>query len=232
MVEATTLASFASAVESLATVIALAAAGWWTFLLFVRKRERYPRARTTHSLIFLDEVDCYKLWRLSVKVENLGNVLIDLCRGRVRIQAIRPAPEELKQALLRGEELPRVEGYEFPWPEVDKFALEWGNNGYRIEPLESEEFHFDFRLTGSVEAVQIYSYFQNLTEKRKEIGWNCTTVQNIQGGRDGRQAANSVRSSATEAGEPSGAEALARAAEESSNQARAPQGGKISPSRH
>jgi hypothetical protein len=231
MIEPVTVESLASAVESLATVIALAGAAWWTFLLFVKKRERYPRARTTHSLILLDEVECYSLLRLSVKVENLGNVLLDLCRGRVRIQVVRPAPEEMRQALLRGEDLPRVEGYEFSWPDMDKFTLEWGKNGYRIEPLESEEFYFDFKVAIDVEAVQVYSYFQNVTEKRKEIGWNCTTVQDVQGGKDGRQAKDSVRSSAAEAGESSSAKALAGPTEESINQARAAQGRKIGRSR-
>lgn len=178
--KATTLESLASAAESIATVLALAAAGWWTFLLFIKKREKHPRARTTHSLVPLGELEGYRLMRVSVKIENLGGVLVDLCRGKVVVQAVRPLPDAWTATIQRGEDLPRGDAYEFPWPRLKEFPLEWGDNGYRIEPLESEEFHFDVVLGSCVEAVQIYSYFQNVTEKRREIGWNCTTVKLIQ----------------------------------------------------
>lgn len=170
--------SLVSALESIATIVALAAAGWWTFVLFVQKREKYPRARTTHDLRLLCEIDDYRILRVSVKLENLGNVLIELRSGRVSIQAIRPVPDDWKASILQGQAIPRVEGREFEWPDIEEFPLEWGDNGYRIEPLESEEFHFDLKIADTIEAVQIYSYFKNVTEKR-ESGWNCTTVKVI-----------------------------------------------------
>ena len=185
--------SLVEALESIAKLIALAAAGWWTFVLFVQKREKYPRARTTHSLVLLDKIDGYRLLRLAVKIENLGNVLIELRSGSVSIQAVRPLPDAWKAAILRGEVLPRVDGREFQWPDLDKFLFDWGENGYRIEPLESEEFHFDLTLAATIEAVQIYSYFKNVTERSKELGWNCTTVKSVpRGDNGGEQTANST----------------------------------------
>lgn len=186
--------SLVSAGESIAKIGGLIAAGWWTFLLFVQKREKYPRARTTHSLIVLGKVDGYRLLRLAVKVENLGNVLIELRQGRVSMQAIRPVSAAWKSAILHGDSIPRVEGREFAWPDLEKFPLEWGDDGYRIEPLESEEFRFDLTIADTVEAIQIYSYFKNLTVKDTELGWNCTTVEIIPGESDnGEQTASSTR---------------------------------------
>jgi hypothetical protein len=185
--------SLVSVLESIAKIAALGAAGWWTFVLFVQKREKYPRARTTHSLVLLGKIGGHNILRLSVKVENLGNVLIDLRRGRVSIQSVRPMPDAWKEAILEGGTISRIDGGEFPWPNLDDFPFEWGENGYRIEPLESEEFHFDLTLGIAIEAVQVYSYFKNLTEKGRELGWNCTTVQPIPRGDDyGEQTASST----------------------------------------
>jgi hypothetical protein len=193
--------SLISILESIAKIVALAAAGWWTFVLFVQKREKHPRARTTHSLIVHGKIGGHALLRVSVKLENLGNVLIKLRSGRVSIQAIRPLPDAWKAAVLEGETIPRIEGREFEWPDIEEFPLEWGNDGYRIEPLESEEFHFDLKIADTIEVVQVYSYFKNVTEKR-ESGWNCTTVKVIPlGDDDGEQTANSIHLQAA-AGSP------------------------------
>lgn len=174
-----TIESLASALESIATVAALAAAGWWTFRLFVQKREKYPRARTTHNLALLGGVGGHRLLRLTVKLENLGSVLIELCSGKVLVQCVRPTPDAWAAAILRGDALPRVDGHELPWPILEEITLNWGDDGYRIEPLESDELHFDLALASTIEAVQIYTYFKNVTEKRRELGWNCTTIQNV-----------------------------------------------------
>lgn len=223
-----TFESLASIVESVATVVALAAAGWWTFLLFVKKREKYPRARTTHSLLFLGEMENHKLVRLTIKVENLGNVLLDLCKGKVHLKIVRPVPDSWRELILHGELLPRVDGYEFQWPDLEEspeFALEWGKNGYRLEPLESEEFHFDLELPDAIEAIQIYSYFTNITEKRRELGWNCTTVQPIPGGDNiGKQTAASLGTDTKTAGSSEGTLEATQAATRTS-EARATQAG-------
>lgn len=187
--------SFVAVAEPIAKIIGFAVAGWWTFVLFIQKREKYPRARTTHSLMLLGKIGGYRLLRLAVKIENLGNVLIELREGRVSIQAIRPLSDEWKVAILHGEAIPRIEGREFAWPDLEKFPFEWGDDGYMIEPLESEEFHFDLTLADTIEAIQVYSYFKNVTAKGKELGWMCTTIQTIPGGDDyGEQTASPTRS--------------------------------------
>lgn len=171
--------SLSSSAESIATIIALIIGAWWTYLIFVRKREKYPRAKTTHSLLSLGEVAGKTLVRVSVKVENVGDVLLSLTTGLVRIQIMRPVPSTLQAQIENGGTLQRTKEQEFQWPLWDEFPLAWSEAGYKIEPKESEEFHFDSSLDNTVEAVQVYSYFQNVLEKRRELGWNCTTVQPI-----------------------------------------------------
>jgi hypothetical protein len=171
--------SLSSSAESITTIIALVIGAWWTYLIFIRKREKYPRVQTTHSLLVLGELAGRDLVRVSVKLENVGDVLLSLAKGLVRVQIVRPVPSIWQAQVENGATLQRTEEYEFQWPLWDEFPLAWGEAGYRIEPKESDEFHFDLSLDSTVEAIQVYSYFQNVSEKRRELGWNCTTVQSI-----------------------------------------------------
>lgn len=186
--------SIAAAAESIITVFALLVGGWWSYQLFVRKREKYPRAKTTHSLCSLGRVPGKKLIRVSVKVENAGGVLLMLDKGTVCIYTVQPLPEDWHISALAGKTPPRGDHCEFEWPLVEEFELNWQAGNYRIEPQESEDFHFDVAVEESIQSLQIYSYFRNVTEKKKELGWNCTTIQVLdKETEDGRKASGPVQ---------------------------------------
>jgi hypothetical protein len=176
--------TLAETLQAVVTIVAIVLGGIWTYILFVKKREKYPRARTVHRIVTLGSVNGRWVIRILVRIENIGSVLLCLDEGEVVVQNLFPLPPEWGDKLKDGLQLERKE-FEYDWPSLDKFLLEWGDKGYIIEPQESDEFHFDLHVDSSVQRVQVYSYVKNLTQKKREVGWNCTTIHSLPGGLDG-----------------------------------------------
>lgn len=161
-----------------ATAVALCIGGIWTYLIFVQKRERYPRAKILHSAVALGRASGKQILRVTVHVENLGNVLLHLSMGEVRVQSLGPLPPEWNGLIAEGRQLERTPEFEFNWPLIDRFTLKW-SSGYIVEPSESEEFNFDLCVDETITSIQTYSYFKDISQGKREIGWNATTVHHL-----------------------------------------------------
>jgi len=47
-----------------------------------------------------------------------------------------------------------------------------------LEPGETEQIDFDF-IIPPLEVIEVYSHVNNEQKRKKEIGWNLTTVKDI-----------------------------------------------------
>lgn len=182
------------AIESLLTALAILAAGVWTYLRFLRNRQRLPRVRLETSIHQrpIREGTCFL--RVSVRIINQGEVLLPLTNGFTLLQRVRPWPEAVLGHRV-GEPQP-AEGSrhkpEISWPEVAKISCEWDKGVWEIEPKDHETFHFDFIVDSAIETLNVYSYFQNdrKTDRTKDrkIGWSNNVlhdVESVQPGRSG-----------------------------------------------
>ena len=75
-------------VQAVVSVVAITVAALWTWLLFVRTRQKYPRANITHRLAHRPITDGKRLLRVIVEISNVGDVLLSLIQGQARIQQI------------------------------------------------------------------------------------------------------------------------------------------------
>ena len=73
---------------------------------------------------------------------------------------------------------------EVKWPLLGEVDLRGEKPGYEIEPSESDELHFDFVISSEVNTVVVYSYLKNVTKQGREIGWNTTSVYDINNGKE------------------------------------------------
>lgn len=170
------LKTWAEIVEAGATTIALIAAGIWSYLLFVRQRQRFPRAEVSHRVACLELMPDNLLVHVCVVVKNLGSVLIRLREGHVQVQKVRPLPPEMAKDLDIGADLVAEGCSEVEWPVVGRHNCNWSTAPHEVEPGESDEFHFDFTVPTSTQTVEVYSYFRNTLKGDREIGWNHTTL--------------------------------------------------------
>lgn len=169
----------AEIVKSAFTVLGLVVGGVWTYLLFVRKRERYPRAKITHSVTHYDLPGGDRLLHVVSSVTNVGGVLLSLVSGVTRVQQMLPAPDEFVRIVGEGDDPVRNGGTEYPWPSLGERRTHWEKSPRELEPGESEEIHYDFVIDSEATTVEVYSYFKNSAKRRREIGWNLTTLYDL-----------------------------------------------------
>ncbi|HET9400444.1 MAG TPA: hypothetical protein VFO34_05795 [Candidatus Acidoferrales bacterium] len=155
---------------------AILVGGIWTWMLFVKKRQRYPRAAITHTVEFRELSESHSLAHVTVTVKNSGDVLLVLVKHDTRMQVVVPPQEALLKILAQGKDPIGENQTEYPWPTLNSFSSNWQKATREIEPGESQDVDVDFFVPNVVKTVLVYSYFKNLTKHNREIGWDCTTL--------------------------------------------------------
>jgi len=124
-------------VQSVATIIALVVGAWWV----LRRRRTRPRANFKHivSHVPLDE-DTY-LVRVTVAVENVGDVLLRLEESIGAIRQVVPLHDQVRPALRARGTLETSEQSKLAWPFIDTRRRDWSGN--EIESGESASFEFE-----------------------------------------------------------------------------------------
>lgn len=143
-------------VQSVSTTLAIVIGGVWSYKKFVRKREKYPRAKIEHQVFFREILNEKALLRVDISVENVGEILLTFVPKVVFVRRISPVQE-----------------YWFNFdPNNTKWELiasERGKISQRkeIEPGESEQLIYDFIVPSNLEVISIHSYFENLSKSRR-----------------------------------------------------------------
>lgn len=165
--------------KDLATVAAIVVGGFWSYMLFVRKRQKYPRAKITHEISHSLIADSKLLLHIVATISNTGDVLLSIIYAETRVQQMLPVLPELSDSIQRGND-PVVEGRtEIDWPQLASREIRRERGQFEIEPGESDEIHYDFILDVNVQTIKIYSYFENIAKPGKKIGWPLITVYDI-----------------------------------------------------
>jgi len=178
-VELSTLKTFFEIFESALTGSAIIVGGIWTYKMFVKKREKYPRAATSHTIIEKNLTSAKKLVHLSIEIENIGSVLLSLVYYNIQVCQVIPVKDELKNKIENNNAPLRKKDNDIRWPHLFKEKKELPEKHYELEPLEKETFHFDLVLDKSIKTIQVYSYFKNKVKPNRNIGWDCTTFHDL-----------------------------------------------------
>ena len=98
------------------TVLAIIVGALWSYWLFVRNRQRYPRAVLRHDVTCKPIRDGRTYLRVDVSVENLGSILISLTSMETRIQQVFSLCGSIRDSLARGEDPVPKKDTEIQWP--------------------------------------------------------------------------------------------------------------------
>ncbi len=164
-----------SDIESIVTIIAIILGGIWAYLLFVKNREKYPKALINHEVQkvkFENEV----LVRLTIQIENIGKVILPVISGDVWLQQMQPVNDSIKQAIADFQN--QNNKADIGWPIIAKRKFRYEKeNDYELEPGEIDKFEFDFLIDKSVKTIQFYTHIENVEKSNK--GWNYTSIHNL-----------------------------------------------------
>lgn len=147
-------------------VFAVAAGG---ALLYLRRRQRFPRARMTHQILHKQICNEQVLVLVVVTIANLGEVIIHLKKGFTRIRQVTPGAAEF----LAECEPEKLRGCDLGWLMIDEKHADLSH--VEIEPNEDQDFCFEFIVPSRAETISIYSHFENQKKTTREIGWNKTS---------------------------------------------------------
>jgi len=87
-----------------------------------------------------------------------------------------PLASKVLDSINRGDD-PVEEGRtEIQWPLIEFREEKWKTGECHTEPGESEEFRYDFVVDQEVQTVRVYSYFKNITQRRREKGWGLVPI--------------------------------------------------------
>ena len=163
--------------EAIATILAIAVGGFWSYMLFVKTRQKYPRASLEHRITHRPLDSERQLLVVNVFLHNTGEVLLSLVSNETRVQQVLPQPPDL----LGSDTNPVQEGStEVEWPLLDSRERNWTAGEFEIEPGEVDQVTYDFIVGSDVETIRVYSYFRNALKVKKQIGWGLTTLYDLQ----------------------------------------------------
>ena len=163
-------------IQAVVTCLALIAGGAWTYMMFIQKRHKYPRAEITHTIHQRQLGNDLTLVRVEVTLENLGEVLISTEYIDTWINQVRPVPLNIEVPMMAGEPLPYDSETEIQWPLVVGTEAMKKVQSAEMEPKEKELFLFDFVLTQPVTTIQIYSYVRNKAKKKPSFWEDITAI--------------------------------------------------------
>ena len=190
-------------VESYAKTLALLAAGLWTYLLFVRQRQRYPRATLRESGMVRRLDGERHLLTVGVQLTNIGQRLIEVDYITVVVQQLAPlSSAAITRALGDHDPKNAAARREILWYRIGHRRTRFENQPLEIEPSESEYLAFDFAIARTVRSIKVQTHVENISKRlsvRKWLlakfpksaltsimrpvdrclGWQCTSYYNL-----------------------------------------------------
>ena len=172
--------------QAIISIIAVLAAGWWAYNIFVKERRAYPHANIDLIISHVPLSKDINLLRVAAMVTNTGTSRLVIEQMETRVQQVYPilpctaghpcAVEQVNQALR---EMDRKED-RFSWPLIGKRTKVF-DEAIDIEPTERDQFDFEFVIASNVTTVRIYSYVRNEEKSTdtNEVGWLFTTYYKV-----------------------------------------------------
>jgi hypothetical protein len=145
------------AIQAVATIGAILAGGYWTYMLFFEQRQLFAHLKTEHHLTHVSLPGNRILLMVDVIHSNVGSVKVKLTSGDVKIYTLDPP--DPKDADASDAWNLQAETTELPGPARDLL----------IEPGESDQIHYEFILSDDA-PLRIYTYYENPTTMN-HTGW-------------------------------------------------------------
>ncbi|MBN1866362.1 hypothetical protein JW916_03625 [Candidatus Sumerlaeota bacterium] len=166
----------ASTIESFITAIGIFVAGVWTYMIFIRKRQAYPRAALTILVDNIPIPDEGRLVHVEMRIENLSDVVLRASAADLRLRQVVPLPADTSGSVLANQDPVPFGRAEVEWPLVASREWQFDNGDFEIEPGESDSLHADFMIDSLIAVVQFYFYLSNAAKAKSGLGWTITKM--------------------------------------------------------
>lgn len=175
-----TFHTIAEIIQSIFTVFAIIMGGIWTYTVFVRQRQRYPRVTIKHALEYRKISNELILLSVDIFITNSGSVLLPIVSGRTQVKQVVPPTAELADRLEMSsrETIPdEFRRNVAKWDLLCYEVFDWTKSKKLIEPGEVDQVHCEFTIRSGIQTVILYTYLENYTSR--PLGWQLMTVHDI-----------------------------------------------------
>jgi hypothetical protein len=165
----------ADSIQATATAIAIVVGGIWTYLLFIQKRQKFPRAKIGHQVTQRIIGKGKLLLSIDTIISNDGDVLLSLKSGEISVRQMLPPKAQLLD-ILNGEPGSEIRQWQ---PLVPIRNPTWQKGELEIEPGESQQLPCHFVIDDNVETILVTTYIRNFEKPGRIIGWELNTVHDL-----------------------------------------------------
>lgn len=165
--------------ESIFTIVAIVVGGLWGYWLFVKNRQRYPRASLTHKVIHKEIEDGKNLLHVDIVIYNIGEVLLQIKDVNTIVSQVLPLCKKISNLIENGKDPVKEGASDIEWPEIGSRAIKYREDPCEVEPGETQSLQCDFLLDASILSVEIYSYVENLVKRGRELVWDHTSIYDL-----------------------------------------------------
>lgn len=166
--------------QKIFTILAIVGAGIW----FYMQGESRPRAIISHEITHR-KIHAKKTWvHVSVILENIGKLPINIESGKVWIQQIKPIPKSLIKDIKSDVNIVNEDTFIVNWPNPCGYIHKLKDKIW-IEPGEKDRKSYEFLISSDLKTIKVYSHFENpqkswkFWEKLSPIGWENVTIYDL-----------------------------------------------------
>ncbi len=163
------------------TLLAIVVGGTWSYLLFIRTRQKYPSANINQEITYR-RITPDRIWiRVTVTLQNTGKVLLSLVSGLTWVQQVLPLDTEIREKIDKLEDPVLKHESQIRWPLAEPAKeLLWKKGEHEIEPSETDQVYFDFIVDSEIRTIVVYTYFSNVKKfRRSSLGWQIIKVYDL-----------------------------------------------------
>lgn len=166
----------AELIQAIVISLGIVIGGFWTYVLFIRKRLAYPRANLELGVSDAILTKGARLVHAVVSITNTGDVLLRSDHAELRLRHVVPIPASLKDSIQIGYDPVPEDKTEIEWPLIAGREWRWSKHDFEIEPGESDSLHADFVIHADIHAGEFYCFISNSKKRRKRLGWALTRL--------------------------------------------------------
>lgn len=173
------LADLSKALESLATVGAIIVGAIWSYWLFVKNRQKFPRASVSHTVSHKSIVRGRILIHVDMVLTNLGQVLLEVVFAKAVVSQVLPLHPTVRRLIVSRSDPVPTGHTEIQWPKIASREVRFERAECEVEPGETQSFQFDFVVESQLRTLEVYSYVSNITKRDRDLAWDCSTFYDI-----------------------------------------------------
>jgi hypothetical protein len=175
----------------MATAVGIVVAGVWTYLVFVRQRQKFPRAALVMSISDSRLPDGRVLLRVAAELRNIGSTMIRVEQVEAIVQRVAPLQADVwVRHAAEYQATNSAAACEIPWLLVAHRRQKYASGSFEVEPGESDTCHYDFILNRRTVTTKVTVHVVNrqkrtrsgsvsLRDRPTTIGWKAVTYYDV-----------------------------------------------------